>query len=141
MNLYQLVYVSKFPQPLVPKAFKQLLEHAKLNNMHKDITGIMLKYNEHILQVLEGNRHTIQELFDTIENDNRHINVRKCLFEPLDERRFGKWSMAFLNLDNSKHEQKELLKNLMTQLISKKGEEAEVTTKLLLKEFDQNLSK
>ena len=140
MNLYQLVYISKLPQPLSPKAFKYLIENAQLKNMENDVTGIMIKQGVHILQVLEGNRHTIQELFELIENDPRHINIHSCLFEPIETRRFGKWSMAFLNLDLGKYNKQASLKIKLEQLIEAKGEDIESRTQSFLAEFDHNVS-
>ena len=141
MNLYQLVYISKLPQPLSPKAFKYLIEKAQLKNMKNDITGIMLKQNEHILQVLEGNRHTIQELFELIENDPRHINIHSCLFEPIETRRFGKWSMAFLNLDSNKYDKQDALKVKLDQVIDAKAEDIEEYTQSFLAELDHKVSR
>ena len=141
MNLYQLVYISKLPQPLSPKAFKYLIKKAQLKNMKNDITGIMLKQNEHILQVLEGNRHTIQELYEVIENDPRHINIHNCLFEPIETRRFGKWSMAFLNLDSNKYDKQDALKVKLDQVFEAKAEDIEEYTQSFLAELDHKVSR
>ena len=141
MNLYQLVYISKLPQPLSPKAFKYLIEKAQLKNMENNVTGIMIKQGVHILQVLEGNRHTIQELFEVIENDPRHINILSCLFEPIETRRFGKWSMAFLNLDSNKYDKHDALKVKLDKLIKAKAEDIEDYTQSFLAELDHKVSR
>ena len=99
MNLYQLVYTSKLTRPIAPRALKYLLEKSKLKNIESDITGVLIKDGLFMLQVLEGDRHILQSLYDQIESDDRHINVKQCYFEPSEFRIFGKWAMTFLNLE------------------------------------------
>ena len=139
MNLYQLVYVSKLPKPMKGRELKLLIERAKIKNINLDVTSLLIKFDTNLIQILEGNRHTLQELYDDIESDSRHINVRNCYFEPAEQRIFGKWALTFLNLNNEKLKSKERLQELAHQLIDARGDDEYSKSILLLDEFSERV--
>lgn len=139
MNLYQLIYVSKLLKPMKDQELKLLIERAKLKNIHLNVTSLLIKYDEYLIQVLEGNRHTLQELYDSIESDPRHINIRNCYFEPADQRIFGKWALTFLNLNSQKLKSKQRLQQLSLQVIEARGDSEHSASIALLEEFSERL--
>ena len=60
----------------------------------------MLLYQEgNFMQMLEGEKQVVLELYDTIMSDNRHKGVLKMLTGDIQERNFKDWSMGFFNMD------------------------------------------
>ncbi len=100
MELYQLVYVSKATRPIDSTELLELLEVAKRNNNHIDITGNLIYNGGRFLQVLEGDKAKIQSLFDKIAKDDRHTSVKIIYLEPAERRTFSRWSMNMVNLDS-----------------------------------------
>lgn len=78
---------------------KGLLEVAIANNKKKDITGILLYAKACFFQVIEGPDDAVDELFEKIQKDERHVAVTKVIEEQITERRFADWSMGGLALD------------------------------------------
>jgi len=77
-----------------------LLEQSRAKNAKLDITGILVCYKKHFLQVLEGERETIFDLFKTIREDERHTSVITCWDNPISKREFKDWTMAFVNFND-----------------------------------------
>lgn len=71
-----------------------LLEKCRINNAKFNVTGMLLYKNHSFFQVLEGDRPTIEFLFEKISADTRHKRVTKVILEPIDTRTFGRWSMG-----------------------------------------------
>jgi hypothetical protein len=51
------------------------------------------------VQVLEGGRDEVCDLFNAIVQDQRHEGVRLLLFEEIAERQFQGWTMGQVNVD------------------------------------------
>ncbi|MDX1452285.1 MAG: BLUF domain-containing protein [Oleiphilaceae bacterium] len=100
MSLYQLVYVSKATKAFSSAELIDLLEVAKRNNSHVDITGNLIFNGGRFLQVLEGDQDKVKRLFDEIAQDPRHESVKLIYFEPAERRAFSRWSMNMINLDS-----------------------------------------
>ena len=49
------------------------------------------------VQVLEGGRDEVCDLYNAIVRDDRHQNVRLLVYEEITERRFGNWTMGQVN--------------------------------------------
>lgn len=75
----------------------ELLTQARKKNSRLNVTGMLLYCDNSFFQVIEGEEHVIQELFDSIEHDNRHKNVTKIVEEPIPSRSFANWTMGFTN--------------------------------------------
>jgi hypothetical protein len=50
------------------------------------------------MQVLEGERTKVNNLFSKIKMDRRHKNVELLLLEDISQRLYGQWSMALVHL-------------------------------------------
>lgn len=106
MELYTLVYSSKSTIPLHRYQIHRLLAECKINNAANNITGILLSLDEHFIQVLEGDKEIILSLYDKIQKDPRHTNVRTVLQKKIEKRAFPDWTMGYKNVS------KEELKNI-----------------------------
>jgi hypothetical protein len=72
-----------------------LLVEARKNNLDKGITGMLLYDNGSFFQVLEGEPSAVTSLLKTIQDDTRHNQVVKIIYEKIDERDFSTWTMGF----------------------------------------------
>lgn len=60
-----------------------------------NITGALLHNNDFFLQVLEGNKETIEELFAKIRKDKRHKNILMILNQKIENRIFQNYEANF----------------------------------------------
>ena len=60
-----------------------------------NVTGALLHNNDFFLQVLEGNKETIKELFAKIRKDKRHKNILMILNQKIENRIFNNYDANF----------------------------------------------
>lgn len=96
--MYRLVYVSAATVPFSKADLIELLTKAREKNQRLGITGMLLYKDGDFLQLLEGERSAVQELFDVIKADPRHKSIIVMLEEQSDRRVFEDWSMGFRDL-------------------------------------------
>ena len=96
--LVRLLYASHAVSPLTTPVVDTILEQSRLNNPQQGITGLLCFSDDIFIQVLEGGRDAVCELFNAIVRDDRHTNVRILGYEEIAERRFGGWVMGQVNL-------------------------------------------
>jgi Sensors of blue-light using FAD len=98
--LVRCLYVSRPAKPLSPAVLEPILEKSRVKNPSRGITGLLC-YQDHIfVQVLEGGRDAVCDLFNTIVRDDRHTDVRLLDFEEIAERRFSNWTMGKVNIES-----------------------------------------
>jgi hypothetical protein len=98
-KLVQVVYVSSARRPFSEKQLIELLRRARANNERAHITGMLLYHEGNFIQALEGPQSAVAKLHEKIARDSRHTGMLTLLDEPIQERRFGGWSMGFTNID------------------------------------------
>lgn len=96
--LVRLLYASRAAAPLTASIVDSILEQSRANNPKQGITGILCFTDDIFIQVLEGGRDEVCELYNAIVRDQRHLDVRILTYEEIPERRFGGWSMGQVNL-------------------------------------------
>ena len=74
---------------------KEILTVSRENNAAKNITGILIYNDGNILQVLEGAKKDLHQLYGTISQDSRHHGCILLQDTPSQTRSFGEWSMGF----------------------------------------------
>lgn len=96
MELYSLLYSSAETEPMTELGLADLLIKAREYNQSHDITGMLLYRKCSFMQLLEGDKEVIEDLYDSkIILDDRHIAVTKFYTSHIDERIFPDWSMGF----------------------------------------------
>jgi hypothetical protein len=95
---YSLAYESQASVPLTAPDLLDLLAHSRANNAAAGVTGILLYRHGTFLQVLEGPRAKVDDLYATIARDSRHHEVSTVLVEERAERRFPDWTMGFADV-------------------------------------------
>jgi L-rhamnose isomerase len=83
---------------LIASVQDSIMQQSRAHNPEMGITGILCFSDDLFIQVLEGGRDEVCELYNTIVRDDRHQNVRILSFEEIRERRFGSWTMGQVNL-------------------------------------------
>ncbi len=96
--LVRLLYASRVVARLNSEVLDSIMEQSRSHNIPSGITGILCFSDDQFIQVLEGGRDQVCELYNTIVRDGRHREVRILQFEEISERRFGGWTMGQVNL-------------------------------------------
>jgi hypothetical protein len=95
MPLHCLRYQSTALQPLSTRDLEGLLCKARAFNSAHQISGMLLYREGKFLQVLEGEENTLRELYAKILHDPRHAEITVLSDEPLAQRSFAAWAMAY----------------------------------------------
>ena len=104
--MISLIYVSTATHLLSNEELLEILHVSRRNNQTGPITGLLLYKDGNFMQVLEGPEEAVREIFGKILKDTRHTDITVLSTDPIKERQFSDWKMAFLNLDEetAKHE-------------------------------------
>ncbi|MGA2411874.1 MAG: BLUF domain-containing protein [Candidatus Binataceae bacterium] len=94
-SLLSIVYVSTATQLFDAEDLEELLGVARRNNQRDGITGMLLYVEGNFMQAIEGPPDQMKDLYARLERDPRHHSVTRLINEPLAERQFKQWSMAF----------------------------------------------
>lgn len=97
--LVRCLYASRPLQPLTGPFLNSILEQSRKNNPALGITGLLCVSRDLFIQVIEGGRDEVCDLFNAIVRDDRHQQVRLLIFEEIAERQFGNWTMAQVSID------------------------------------------
>jgi hypothetical protein len=97
--MIHIVYMSRAVHPLSDKELQQLLDQCRRDNAARNVTGVLFYSHGNIAQLIEGEAHILEPLFDIISRDGRHSNVVKLVDKPIGTRSFSEWSMAFHPLE------------------------------------------
>jgi hypothetical protein len=102
-SLSRLIYASRWTDPDNDDSdgmLQDIIGRSIQNNRVADITGLLLFRQGWFLQVLEGDLDQIDETFDRIRRDGRHIDVRLVSDEPAERRAFSDWNMVATPLES-----------------------------------------
>ena len=94
-QLIELTYVSEPAQNMSFLGLMRLLYHSYANNQALGITGVLIYEDNKFGQVIEGAEKDIEALWQKIQKDSRHKNVRLIEAKSINERSFSKWTMVF----------------------------------------------
>lgn len=96
--MHQILYTSKALHPFKDDELQKLLELARFNNSKKSVTGMLLYCNGNFIQLLEGEKEQLTDLFETISCDRRHIEVKKIIEGEITKPQFPDWSMGYKSI-------------------------------------------
>lgn len=94
----RLIYVSRARGPQTTTVTTSILLQAQVHNKVRGITGVLCQGQGFFIQVLEGERSTVNALYRRICVDLRHKDVELLRYEDITERKFSQWSMALVKL-------------------------------------------
>lgn len=93
--LVQVVYISSATKAFEPSELDRLLEGARRRNERSGVTGVLLHDDYSFLQVLEGTPEAVRRTVERIKRDPRHGGMTVVQDQPITERDFSDWSMAY----------------------------------------------
>jgi len=96
--LVRCLYASRAAAPLDSARVEAIVEQSHRNNPPRGITGLLCFVDDVFVQVLEGGRAEVADLFNIIILDDRHHSVRILNYVEIPERRFGHWNMGQVNM-------------------------------------------
>ena len=99
--LFQLGYVSSATGSTDRSVLLDILQTARESNQRASVTGLLLFYDGHFMQLLEGEEQAVRDIFARIAADPRHRDIMVLFEEPIDERLFSDWTMGFRRLDGN----------------------------------------
>ncbi|MEE4273062.1 MAG: BLUF domain-containing protein [Thermoanaerobaculales bacterium] len=100
----RITYVSRYSKPMTADAIEALGRKAAEKNRELGLSGVLLTSGGLFYQVLEGPGETVDEIYKTILEDERHTDVILLNSEsPIAERSFADWSMETIDLDAKAH--------------------------------------
>jgi len=96
--LVRCLYASRAAAGTGPAMLDDILAQSRRNNPKQGITGMLCVSNDVFIQLLEGGRDEVCELYNAIIRDGRHEHVRLLTYEEISQREFGNWTMGQVNL-------------------------------------------
>jgi hypothetical protein len=96
--LVRLLYASRAAEPVSQALIDSILAQSRAHNPELGITGILCWGGEMFMQVLEGGRSEVNQLYNRIACDARHRDLVLLHYEEAAERRFAGWTMGQVNL-------------------------------------------
>lgn len=99
--MYELLYMSLSPEGLSEPELKDLLECSRIKNHNIGVTGMLVYCGREFMQILEGEKDIVKNLFQTISEDSRHRSVEIFYEGAIENRAFTDWSMAFKVIDET----------------------------------------
>jgi len=96
--LVRLLYASRSAQTIDSDLIETILAQSRNRNPGLGITGILCQGGDMFMQVLEGGRSAVNQLYNQIVRDERHRDVVVLHYEEVAERSFAGWTMGQVNL-------------------------------------------
>ena len=96
--LVRLIYASRAAAPMEGEALHAILRQCKANNPAQGITGLLCCADGVYIQVLEGGRQAVNQLYLKLAADPRHHDQVMLSYEEINERRFAGWAMGQVSM-------------------------------------------
>jgi hypothetical protein len=87
---------TAFIQPEV----SQILSISRRNNRARQIVGALYFGNDFFFQCIEGEEKNILALYEVLNTDPRHTDLRIVSIKPITQRSFGEWEMKYVPAEN-----------------------------------------
>ena len=99
--LIRLLYISRAAGAITSTVTGSILESARVHNRVAGITGILCQGQGLYIQILEGERSSVNRLYATLIKDKRHQDIELVSIEEIQTRKFPDWSMAHVIISES----------------------------------------
>ncbi len=100
--MHELFYCSFAVRNMSDADILNILETSRKRNAEDGITGILIYWarTRQFMQILEGSKKAIFDLYEDIEKDDRHKSLKLIFDGEVPERSFANWTMGFSNLES-----------------------------------------
>jgi len=99
--IFQLIYTCALTLDMECNELKAIAHDSRAHNQKLGITGILLCKDGSALQVLEGERSKVKNLYERITQDERVTNPLILIQRTATKREFPNWSMGYRNASES----------------------------------------
>lgn len=101
--MHLIVYTSEFTleESEAESVLTDIASKAKLNNPLMEITGLLFYHNRRFVQIIEGEKNSLEDLMSILDEDRRHKNVERIIDQETHKRGFKQWNMDTFNLSSS----------------------------------------
>jgi hypothetical protein len=96
--LVRLLYASRAAAAVTQETIDSIMRSARQHNPELGITGVLCHGGDVYMQVLEGGRTEVNELYNKIVRDDRHREIMLLYYVEVSERHFAHWTMGQVNL-------------------------------------------
>jgi acylphosphatase len=93
--IFQLIYTCALIENVSSKQLEKIARESRVRNQKLGLTGILLCNDGSVLQVLEGDREIVTDLYNRITEDPRVKNPLILIQRTALNREFPNWSMGF----------------------------------------------
>jgi hypothetical protein len=93
--MLQIAYISTAKGLVDQALLDDILSVSRRNNRAAGITGLLVSGGRRFLQVLEGPDQAVLTTYARIQTDPRHRAFVLVTCQPVADRAFGDWSMAY----------------------------------------------
>ncbi len=95
-KVYQLIYRSKAQPDITIEQIKEIIDKAISFNNEAGISGCLVHDRGYFLQLLEGEKESVDQLYKKIKKDVRHTKAEILSTGHTKNRLFGSWEMGFV---------------------------------------------
>lgn len=101
--MHLIVYTSEFTRDSseADAVLSDIVGTAKKRNPSMGVTGLLFYHNRRFVQVIEGEKDSLEELIAILVKDNRHKNIERLVDQAIMKRGFREWNMDSFNLDST----------------------------------------
>jgi hypothetical protein len=107
------MYTSKSTKQNVTEQLYDIINVAVPKNKALGITGFLVEFNGTFVQVLEGDRNKVLNLYFKVEQDPGHKDVTLLEYQVITERRWPRWNMASSQLSLAEAERFAVLEDFI----------------------------
>jgi len=97
--LVRLIYASRARAAISQDTVEAILASARKHNPAKGVTGLLAYSDRVFVQVLEGGREQVNQMYALLQRDERHQDLILLGYEAIDERQYSSWTMGRIRLD------------------------------------------
>ena len=103
--MHLIIYTGEFSgrKEDIKTTLPDMVNRLKVNNLKLEITGSLFYHNLRFIQVLEGEKDSVELIMSTLVKDNRHKNIQRIIDQGIKKRGFTQWGMDSLNLSEDKN--------------------------------------
>lgn len=98
-RLHEVLYVSTMAPSAPISIVADIAPKARVANQAREITGLLIFDGMRFCQQLEGRPEEVLSLMERICRDPRHTNIEILHQGPLDARRFRRFSLSYIAIE------------------------------------------
>jgi hypothetical protein len=110
--MYFLIYSSHAAPGFKEEELTSLLVQARERNKDYLVTGLLLYFDGKFIQLIEGEKQTIKQLYNNIINDKRHSGISLLKEGDSETRYFPDWSMGYRTVQPTELREEDGFKDL-----------------------------